>query len=134
VRQAAQLLDAIVACLGFVQTQAFEEFQFFQMSQAGIGNPGAVERQFAAASGLQERRPRTQPIGPRPNGRLLLTGHTNQTVRVRDLDTGQELHRFQTPPRTGPRSLAFSPDGRFAAGGSFRGWVYLWRLPVVPDR
>jgi WD40 repeat protein len=64
-----------------------------------------------------------------PDARLLLTGHTNQTVRVRSLATGKELHRFQTAPGTGTRSLAFSPDSRFAAGGSFRGWVYLWRLP-----
>ena len=64
------------------------------------------------------------------NGRLLLTGHTNQTVRVRELATGKELHRFNTAPQTGTRSLAFSPDSHFAAGGSFRGWVYLWRLPV----
>jgi WD40 repeat protein len=63
------------------------------------------------------------------DGRLLLTGHGNQTVRVWSLATGRELHRFETAPQTGTRSLAFSPDGRFAAGGSFRGWVYLWRLP-----
>jgi WD40 repeat protein len=67
-----------------------------------------------------------------PDGRLLLTGHTNQTVRVRELATGKELHRFNTTPQTGTRSLAVAPDSRFAAGGSFRGWVYLWRLPVVP--
>jgi WD40 repeat protein len=69
-----------------------------------------------------------------PDGRLLLTGHSDQTVCVRDLATGSELHRFQTAPRTGTRSLAFSPDSRFAAAGSFRGWVYLWRLPAAPDR
>jgi WD40 repeat protein len=66
------------------------------------------------------------------DGRLLLTGHTDQTVRVRDLATGKELHRFTTAPRTGTRSLTVSPDSRFAAAGSFRGWAYLWRLPVAP--
>jgi len=28
-------------------------------------------------------------------------------------------------PGSGTRSLAVSPDARFVAGGSFRGWVYL---------
>jgi WD40 repeat protein len=64
-----------------------------------------------------------------PDGRWVLTAHKDQTVRVRDLATGREFHRFAEVPRTGARSLAFSPDCRFAAAGSFRGWVYLWRLP-----
>jgi WD40 repeat protein len=68
-----------------------------------------------------------------PNGRWVLTAHKDQTVRVRDLATGREFHRFAEVPRTGARSLAFSPDSRFAAAGSFRGWVYLWRLPAPPD-
>jgi WD40 repeat protein len=66
------------------------------------------------------------------DGRMLLTAHTNQTVRVHDLSTGKELHRFQSAPQTGMRSLAISPDARFATAGSFRGWVYLWRLPTIP--
>jgi WD40 repeat protein len=64
------------------------------------------------------------------DGSTLLTGHTNQTVRVRDLAWGIELCRFATAPQTGTRSLALSPDNRYAAAGSFRGWVYLWRLPM----
>jgi len=67
-----------------------------------------------------------------PYGGLLVTSHRDQTVRIRDLATGKELHRFGTAPHSGTRSLAVSPDARFAAGGSFRGWVYLWRLPAVP--
>jgi WD40 repeat protein len=67
-----------------------------------------------------------------PDGLTLVTGHTDQTVRVRDLATGKEQHRFSIVPRTGTRSLAVAPDGRFAAAGSFRGWVYLWRLPIAP--
>jgi WD40 repeat protein len=66
------------------------------------------------------------------DGCIVLTGHTDQTVRIRDLAKGIELHRFGTTPQTGTRSLALSPDNHFAAAGSFRGWVYLWRLPAMP--
>jgi WD40 repeat protein len=68
-----------------------------------------------------------------PNGRWVLTAHGDQTVRVRDLGTGKELHRFKHVPRSAARCLALSPDSRFAAAGSFRGWVYLWRLPALPE-
>jgi WD40 repeat protein len=64
-----------------------------------------------------------------PNGRLLLTAHANNTVRVRDLATGKQLIEYQTEPQGSPRCLAFSPDSRLAAAGSNRGWVYLWRMP-----
>ena len=66
-----------------------------------------------------------------PDGRFLLTGHGNQTVRVRDLATGKQLHQYETEPQGSPRSLTFSPDSRMAAGGSFRGWVYLWSMPSL---
>jgi hypothetical protein len=61
------------------------------------------------------------------DGRRLLTTHEDQSLRLRDLPTGTELHRFLNV--TNARGLAFSPDGRFAASGSFRAGVYLIQLP-----
>jgi WD40 repeat protein len=87
---------------------------------------GKAVRSFELGADLQQE---PDNVVVSTDGRLLLTGHANQTVRVWSVATGKELHRFGTTPQTGTRSLAFSPDGRFAAGGSFRGWVYLWRLP-----
>jgi WD40 repeat protein len=68
-----------------------------------------------------------------PDGRWLLTAHRDRTVRLRDLATGSELQRSGEFSRTGARSLTFSPDSRFAAAGSFRGWVYLWRMPGLRE-
>jgi len=61
------------------------------------------------------------------DGRRLLTSHEDDSVRLRDLSNGAELCRFANIRK--PRGLAFSPDGRFAASGSFRAGVYLLRLP-----
>jgi hypothetical protein len=60
-------------------------------------------------------------------GGRFLSGHTDRTVRLRDLDSGGEIIRFKTD--RSPRGLAVSLDGRLAASGSHRGFVYLWRLP-----
>jgi WD40 repeat protein len=68
-----------------------------------------------------------------PDGRLLLTA-IGETVHVRDLATGEELDRFPLVSGTAARSLAISPDSRFAAAGSYRGWVYLWRLPAPAEK
>jgi WD40 repeat protein len=63
-----------------------------------------------------------------PDGRTVLTGLKNQIVKVRDLVSGQ-THEFAVEPGISTRSLAFSPNSRQAAAGSFRGWIYLWNMP-----
>jgi DNA-binding beta-propeller fold protein YncE len=62
------------------------------------------------------------------DGKRILAGTDgSNVVRLLDLATGKEVHRFELA--NNPRGLSFSRDGRFAASGSFRGLVYLWRLP-----
>jgi hypothetical protein len=38
------------------------------------------------------------------------------------------LHRFELPHVATPQGLSVSADGRYAAAGSWRGFVYLFRL------
>jgi WD40 repeat protein len=64
------------------------------------------------------------------DGRLLLTAH-GKTVRVRELATGKELQSYTIAAQE-VRSMAFSPDSRFAAVGSSRSWVHLLRMPDLP--
>ena len=67
-----------------------------------------------------------------PDGKRILVGHDGRpTVRLIELTTGKEIHRFNLA--TNPRGMSFSPDGRLAASGSWRGVVYLWRVPGLFD-
>jgi WD40 repeat protein len=60
--------------------------------------------------------------------RLIYAVAKDNTIRLVDLGGGKEIARFEVP--TVPMgTMAISPDGRFAAGASGNGWVYLWRLP-----
>jgi WD40 repeat protein len=63
-----------------------------------------------------------------PDGRRFLTNHTDFTIRLHDLASGREIHRFDVPHEASPQGLSISPDGRYAADGSWRGFVYLLRL------
>jgi hypothetical protein len=54
------------------------------------------------------------------------------SLRVLDLATGKEIHCFESALRC--HGFSFSPDGRYAAAGSFRVGVYLWRLPKSQPR
>ena len=67
-------------------------------------------------------------LAPTPDGRGFLTNHQDLTVRWHDLATGRELQRVKVPPGASPQGLSVSPDGRHAADGSWRGFVYLFRL------
>jgi WD40 repeat protein/tRNA A-37 threonylcarbamoyl transferase component Bud32/tetratricopeptide (TPR) repeat protein len=63
-----------------------------------------------------------------PDGRWLLAAYEDRTVRLSDFTTGEEVRRFEMADVIAPRALTFSPDGRFAVSGSFRGWLSLWQL------
>ncbi len=60
-----------------------------------------------------------------PDGKLLATASTDQTVRLWNLDTGERLYELGSFLRA-PSSIQFSPDGkRVAASGRDR-WLKIW--------
>jgi WD40 repeat protein/tetratricopeptide (TPR) repeat protein len=64
--------------------------------------------------------------------RLIYALASDNTIRLVELGGGKEIARCDVP--TVPMGvMAISPDGRFAAGASGNGWVYLWPLPA-PDQ
>jgi len=64
-----------------------------------------------------------------PDGRRLLTGHADGTVRLWDVGSRRELRAFQG--HTGEvKSVVFAGDGRFAASGGADQTVRWWKLPL----
>ncbi len=64
-----------------------------------------------------------------PDGKRLLTAERGGGVRLWDLDAGTTLAEWHSEDDTRIFRLAVSPDGRFAAFGSFGGEAALVRLP-----
>ena len=62
-----------------------------------------------------------------PDGRLGLVNHEDGSVRVYDLASGKEIHRYDGAPKA--RSFSFTADGNFAVAGSFRSGLFVFRLP-----
>jgi WD40 repeat protein len=62
-----------------------------------------------------------------PDGRTLALGMWDQTIRLWDAFTGQEIRRFHGH-QDAVVALAFSPDGRKLASGSRDGTALIWDL------
>jgi len=63
-----------------------------------------------------------------PDGRRLLAGYRDNTLRLWDIESGKEIHcceRHVAPVL----SIAFSDDGKHALSGSEDTTVRLWRVP-----
>jgi len=67
------------------------------------------------------------------DGRRAVSGSLDNTVRLWDVDTGQELQRF-TGHTNVVSGVAFSPDGKLIVSGSADATVRLWRLPEPPTQ
>ena len=62
-----------------------------------------------------------------PDGRYALSGSTDETLKLWEVSTGQEVRSF-SGHRSGVRSVAFSPDGRYALSGSADNTLKLWEV------
>ena len=62
-----------------------------------------------------------------PNGTTLASGSSDQTIRLWDVETGENKHTFKGHADS-VISVSFSPDGRTLASGSLDGTVLLWEL------
>lgn len=62
-----------------------------------------------------------------PDGRTVLTGSTDHTLKLWEVDTGNCLQTF-VGHTDGVRSVAFSPDGKIIASGSIDRTIKLWQI------
>ena len=67
-----------------------------------------------------------------PNGKTLVSGHSDESVRVWDLVTKQQI-AVHVGHIYGPGNIRFSPDGKTLASGSSEGTILLWDVASLTN-
>jgi WD40 repeat protein len=70
------------------------------------------------------------PLAFSPDGHFAVSGHGDGSVRLWDLKTLQQIHRFQGHAGE-VHCVAFSPDGRQVLSGGVDTTLRLWQLPAA---
>src|SRR6266446_7468100 len=67
-----------------------------------------------------------------PDGKLLVTGSFDNTLKLWDVASGKELKTYAGPQGHTKQvlSVAFSPDGQFIASGGADNTLKIWDVPV----
>ena len=63
-----------------------------------------------------------------PDGRRIVTASTDNTIRIWDAETGEELLTLSPPPALYGLFAALSPDGRYLATGGLGTPTAIWRV------
>ncbi|MCA9071806.1 MAG: WD40 repeat domain-containing protein, partial [Planctomycetaceae bacterium] len=99
----------------------------------GTRGPNNSAQVFDRQTGREVRRfeGHSKPItavGISRDGKQLITGSQDLTVRIWDVETGKELRQFEVGSDRDVRSVAISPDNRYLVAGTFDKKTHAWDL------
>ncbi|MBD1880019.1 serine/threonine-protein kinase [Coleofasciculus sp. FACHB-T130] len=90
-------------------------------------NQPIFRKKFALANTLKGHSKSVASVTISPNGEMLASGSLDNTIKLWNLNTGQEIYTLKGHSKS-VGAVAISPDGQILASGSWDNTIRLWNL------
>ncbi|MEP0856596.1 serine/threonine protein kinase [Trichocoleus sp. DQ-U1] len=90
-------------------------------------NQPIFRKKFALANTLKGHSKSVASVTISPNGEMLASGSLDNTIKLWNLNTGQEISTLKAHSKS-VGAVAISPDGQILASGSWDNTIRLWNL------
>lgn len=128
--QAVNLLDSQLDLALLLSIEAVESYKAKPTLEATGALLKALQKSFGLRRYLHAHKDYVWSVVFSPDGKTLVSGSGDMTIRLWDVATGQPWGASLAGHQGRVHSVAFSPDGKTLASGSLDWTVRLWDLDV----
>ncbi|TFK70163.1 WD40 repeat-like protein, partial [Pluteus cervinus] len=121
-----------LSCLAFVPGSSWMATLFWPLFPNRVQVQNIMNEDWKSSKGhtmiLENHQQNVQSVAFSPDGKYVVSGSWDKTVRIWEVETGQQKGPSLQGHEQHVSSVAFSPDGRYMVSGSWDRTIKIWEI------